>query len=454
MRNWLLLATFWLLCCPFNMAQEPWTEDIELALTTAQRENKDLFLLYTGSDWCPACQKFETEILGKSDFLREVQQKFVLVRFDFPKRRKLPAETVKQNQIWAEKFGIGGYPTVVLIDRDGRPFGISGYRPGGVENYLGLLGEFHQQRSRRDEALAQADELEGDARAKMLDRAISEIDPELAELYYEDIVAELVDIDRDDRLGLRSKWNASRDTEMRKIIMTDIVVISRLEKPAVAMAFIDDVLQKISFSPRERLQILQIKLSLLRKTNQVQAMDQLLDEMIAMDELTEDARQRLTVKKILLIVGTGRREQGMAVLQQAIDQSPTEAAHLWLAKGQLLDAEQEFQEAIECYDRGINNGDPNPDTLIDLFGGKADSYMALGNELRAIETLDQFARNESMPADLRAEALLQKAMIMRDSGRNRRAALVENRAIEIAESTAEQAEIRKLVERLRKKYGG
>jgi thioredoxin-related protein len=454
MRILLLFAATGLLLCASTHAKESWFEDVQQALAKARQEDKDLFLLYTGSDWCPACQKFESEVLGEADFLEKAGQHFVLVRLDFPKKKKLPAEIIEQNRIWAEKFGIDGYPTVVLIDRDQRPFGISGYRPGGVENYLEILGEFTQQRIRRDEALSKVEALDGDARARMLDQAISELDPALVRLYYEDIVAKIVGIDNDDRLGLRSKWNAARDAELRKIIMTDIVVVSRLEKPAVAIAFIDDVLDKIRFSARERLQILQIKLNLLRKANQVQAMDQLLDEMTAMDELTEDARQRLTVKKILLMAGTGRRAQGMTLLNQAIEQSSGNAAHLWLAKGQLFEAEQEFQQAVECYDQGINSGDPSPDTLIDLFGAKADSYMALDNELRALQTLDQFAQDESMPADLRAEALLQKAMIMRDSGRNRRAALVENRAIEIAESGTEQAEIRKLVERLRSKYGG
>ena len=79
--------------------------------------------------------------------------------------------------------------------------------------------------------------------------------------------------------------------------------------------------------------------------------------------------------------------------------------------------------------------------------------MGLKNELRAIQTLDEFAENDEMPVDLRSETLLHKAMIMRDSGRKRRAILVENRAIEICESPVERAEMQKLVERLRTKYG-
>ena len=56
-----------------------------------------------------------------------------------------------------------------------------------------------------------------------------------------------------------------------------------------------------------------------------------------------------------------------------------------------------------------------------------------------------------MPSDLRAEAMLQKSMIMRDMNRKRQAILAENRAIEMAESPQERSEMQKIVERLRQK---
>ena len=58
-----------------------------------------------------------------------------------------------------------------------------------------------------------------------------------------------------------------------------------------------------------------------------------------------------------------------------------------------------------------------------------------------------------MPSDLRAESLLHKALIMRDMKRSRQARLAENRAIEITESPQERAEVQKIVERLREKFG-
>ena len=432
---------------------EVWLDDVDKAIATAKADGKDLLLLYTGSDWCPPCKKLEEEVFGQDEFLTEAKRNFVFVILDFPREKKLAPETVKQNAVWASKYGIEGYPTVVLIDKNQKPYGISGYREGGVENYLGILGEFHQQRIRRDEAFTAAEKLEGKERAEMLDKALSEMEVELAELYYDDIVQEIVSIDKEDASGLRTKWNASKDSEMRKIIMTDIVVISRLEKPETAIKFVDEVLNEIKFPASQKLKIFQIKLGLLRKQNDLESMDALLDEMISMEELTIESRQRLLVKKVLLMAGTNRRDKAIKLLDDSLKTAVHHSSLLWLAKGQLLMTEKKFEEAIKCFDTGMLRANGAPDVLVELYGAKADCHMSLDNELRAIQTLDEFAENDSMPADLRSEAMLQKAMIMRDSGRERRATLVENRAIEISDSTQEQTEMRKLVNRLRKKYG-
>ena len=450
-KCWIACAAI-LLMTGHLIGEEVWQTDFAQAAKRAIDEDKDLLLLFTGSDWCPPCKKLEDEILSKQDFIDEAQRLFVFVILDFPKEKKLPAALAQQNKKLASRYGVEGYPTVIAVDKKERPFGITGYRDGGVEEYLGILGDFSQKRRRRDESLEKAQALKGIEKAKMLDQALSEMEQSLAELYYDDIVKEIVDLDKEDVAGLRTKWNESKDSEMRKIIITDILVISRLEKPPVAISFIDEVLKEMKFPAAEKLQILQIKLNLLRKANDLVEMDALLDEMIAMPELTASSRQRLIVKKILLMTGTGRREDGMKLLEKSIKDAGQDAARLWLAKGQLQFSDKLYEQSIESFSSGISSGDLDPDLLIELYGAKADCYMALGNELRAIQTLDKFAEDDGLPSDLRSEALLQKAMIMRDSGRKRRATLVENRAIELSNSPEEQAEIRKLVDRLRIKY--
>jgi tetratricopeptide (TPR) repeat protein len=305
---------------------------------------------------------------------------------------------------------------------------------------------------KRDEALAKAATATGDERAVLLDAAISAIDVEIASVYYEDIIGEIVELDKEDELGLRTKWNEFKDSELRKMMLTDIFMRSRLEKPDRALAFIDEVLGQIPFPPDQKMQILQIKLNLLRAMNDNRGMDNLLDEMIEMEGVEGDTRQRLIIKKIYLLVGTGRRDEAMKLLEDALS-SNEDQLQLWLGRGEILDAEGKFREAIAAYDRAMERAGQFPDILIELSAAKADAHVSLNEIEAALQTLDQFADDPQMPADLRGEALLHKAMIMRQSDRRRQARLAENRAIEIAETPIEKAEMQKLVDRLRQKYG-
>ena len=94
----------------------------------------------------------------------------------------------------------------------------------------------------------------------------------------------------------------------------------------------------------------------------------------------------------------------------------------------------------------------NYDLLIELVAAKSDCLFDSDQQDKALITLDDFAENEAVPADLRADALLQKSILMRKLNRNRQARLVENRAIEIVDSPAEKASIEKMVQRMRAKF--
>lgn len=434
------------------VAEENWTEDIDAAIETANKTNRDLLLLYTGSDWCPPCQKLESEVLARKEFLNEITEKYVLVKFDFPRNSPQDETIAEQNKVWAEKFGVDQFPTVILADKNAKPFAIAGYEAGGFENYLGMLEESRRLRITRDEKLKLAEGKQGLEKAQLLDEAISEIREEIIELYYPEIVAEIIELDKEDELGLRTKWNSTQEAEMRKVIMTDIMMVSRLEKPAGAIAFIDEVLEQIEFPAKDRLEILQIKLNLVKQLEDPKQTDALLDQMMELDGVTPATRERLLVKKIYLMIGSGRRDEALQLLEKALS-SDGKNLFLWMAKGEILDANHQHADAIAAYEAAIVSAADSPDVLIDLVSAKADAQYSLKQAAEALQTLDNYSEDKRQPADLRAEALLHKSLIMRDMGRIRQARLAENRAIEVCESPEQRAAMQKIVEQMRAKFG-
>jgi thiol-disulfide isomerase/thioredoxin len=120
-----------------------WIEDFEAAKQQAAKEGKLILMDFSGSDWCGWCRKMDAEVFTKDRFVREASKKFVLVSVDSPRDKSiLSALARKQNSALAEKYEVRGYPTVVIVDPDGKEVKRhSGYRAGGPNGYLKYLRE-------------------------------------------------------------------------------------------------------------------------------------------------------------------------------------------------------------------------------------------------------------------------------------------------------------------------
>ena len=77
----ILAGVFLTLVSSGVLADDVWLTDAAQASKIAKEQNKDLLLLFTGSDWCPPCMKLEEEVFSQADFLQEAQQQFVSVSY-------------------------------------------------------------------------------------------------------------------------------------------------------------------------------------------------------------------------------------------------------------------------------------------------------------------------------------------------------------------------------------
>lgn len=103
----------------FASTPKGWLTDLDKAIAQAKAENKSVLVEFTGSDWCPPCIAMRKNVFSKKEFVDAASKKFVLVELDFPKGDK---ELSEKNQPLAEKFKIEGFPTVVLLDSEGKEF--------------------------------------------------------------------------------------------------------------------------------------------------------------------------------------------------------------------------------------------------------------------------------------------------------------------------------------------
>lgn len=85
------------------------------------------------------------EVFQKDVFKDYAAADLVLVEFDFPRRTKLSAELMAQNEQASVQYGIEYFPTILVLSADGELIEKAGYRRGGAEAYVdyikGILAE-------------------------------------------------------------------------------------------------------------------------------------------------------------------------------------------------------------------------------------------------------------------------------------------------------------------------
>ena len=116
-----------------------WTADYVSALAQAKAQHCKVLLLFTGSDWCIWCQRLEKEIISTPAFLAYARSDLVLVKLDFPRSIQQPPQLVAQNQKLQQQYGIEGYPTVIVLNSDGKKVGELGYQEGGPGPFVDKL---------------------------------------------------------------------------------------------------------------------------------------------------------------------------------------------------------------------------------------------------------------------------------------------------------------------------
>ena len=118
-----------------------WDDDCDKALAKAKEEKKMVLLDFTGSDWCGWCIKLDKEVFSKSEFKSYAKDNLVLVEVDFPRSKPQSKKLKEQNQKLQQEFGVQGYPTIIVLNSEGKKVGTLSYEEGGPGPFIAKLDE-------------------------------------------------------------------------------------------------------------------------------------------------------------------------------------------------------------------------------------------------------------------------------------------------------------------------
>jgi thioredoxin-related protein len=139
MRRLFLLLAFCAVCQTLRSENLEWFTDAEAAQAKAKAENKLVLLDFTGSDWCMWCQRLKRNVFDDPEFAQYAQSKLILVEVDFPQHKTLPEAQQQANARLEKTHRINSYPTIILLDSDGKQVARMGYVFGGASAFITKL---------------------------------------------------------------------------------------------------------------------------------------------------------------------------------------------------------------------------------------------------------------------------------------------------------------------------
>jgi thioredoxin-related protein len=137
----LLAATAF--CVPAQ-AGSGWLTNLEKGKKAAKKSKLPILVEFTGSDWCKPCKVLEKEVFQSKEFKKEAKA-FVLVQLDYPQRKPQDKRIRARNQRLMSKYKVEGFPTVLVLDYEGKELGRTvGYQAGSQKKWRAQIGKILQ----------------------------------------------------------------------------------------------------------------------------------------------------------------------------------------------------------------------------------------------------------------------------------------------------------------------
>lgn len=286
-----------------------WHADYQAALALAKEQKKHLLIVFTGSDWIPLCRIYDRDILNQPEFIDAVSEHYVLVRMDYPKKTPQPPAVVQQNQLFMRAYRVSGFPTLMVTDLEGRPYGVNGYQPVTPANYAKVIGAMRQSATIRDQYFEKAAAASGTEKASLLAKGVPNLPGNLSARYYRAQLEEIIANDPKDETGKAAKC---------KRLLADVVYSDRMQELESKVEWgemlttTDAYIAENGLQGAERQQALLNKASVYQKQGKLADLIRTLLEIVAIDAKTPQAQQaqgaldKLRAKKLQEELSPGR----------------------------------------------------------------------------------------------------------------------------------------------------
>ena len=434
----LMIACFFLFSGPSSHADD-WLTDPDAAAHRATTEERDLFLLFTGTAWCGSCIDFEAKILSQPEFWAGTTD-LVRVKLEYPGREdQLKPDRREAYIAWRDRYGIRAYPTVILADPTGRPYAVTGFedKEDNPARFVARIKRLLPVHARRDAALARASRATGLEKAQALSDALTAVrdasDPELARFHGEMVVRfyrpeidEVIALDPANLAGLRDRYEtllASADELFRySRFIKEVFRVSQEHGPQVALArFETEMAQAPSAEYRARL--LPSKINLLDEAGKRAEALAVAEELAADTTRTAADRQAYALQAVRELVMLDRIDAANARCDQLVAAAAGDRREVYRvlrSKANLL-SHSRFEGSIEAFEAARALCDPGTQEWLNVEVPRLRLLRAHNRFVEALTGFDAVLAQPRLDPIDRAVCLADRALTLTRAGRREEA---------------------------------
>ena len=90
----------------------------EEAQAISKKENKNILVVFTGSNWCEPCKRMEEKTFKNPDFINFANEHLVIFEVDLRAPIRGDSENYKNYKIYSEKYNNQQFPVLFLLNKD------------------------------------------------------------------------------------------------------------------------------------------------------------------------------------------------------------------------------------------------------------------------------------------------------------------------------------------------
>ena len=240
--------------CGCGREELKWEPDFKTGMKTAQEQGLAALIYFTGEGWCPQCKILDEKVLSGDEFGDFVKEKgLVTIKLNYPAEMKKESPGAAELYELSERYGVRGFPTMVLVNDAGCPFVVRVGSSDSPGEYLKEFREGMERVKRFDEHFAAAAKLTGEQRAQELWEAIKLVPMPLRPIYYSHTMEEIRSLDPQDKTGMVRLENEMKqaveqmrhvDEEMGKALadVTPATALQRLREETLKQLDREDLM--------------------------------------------------------------------------------------------------------------------------------------------------------------------------------------------------------------------